>query len=515
MKKIYLLSKACLFTAAMFMFSACAEDEAVVTPVFPEGETVETVTPGTEYTLTFSANMNWELESSKPWCKFSNGFQSVKGEAGENISQKIVVTTDGMTLQDDIAEITLIMGDEEKVIAKYTRGGLVPSVTDFNNNVYGEENPLAFEYTNNGVESIKGFIANFSWRLTDSDLPEWIKINEGSEIGGNAGDKVQISFYVPEEYWLTAQEGTIKIKNEELGCEVIIPVNFGGMPDGVIRVTGLSSAWNWIVSQDGTKYWQKSQGSTEEETQEYNFPLTLNVLAKNNDYVVRFLASDDRGYMFIDSDLFYSYENNNEGLVVLKDFQENSSSSRKGYVLIFPKADYLEISKNNTLDDYNTLLKDDKDIAEEVSKYVQMSFEQEGVVQEGVTPIKINVNGEDEETVQGTGNIPQNVQEAIDQMYLADNANKDSYIFYHTVPKEAWVTITPFIKDYFGENSIIGKCSIGNFTNPTPESSLLVPEISGESYENSAATFQVNESLVVSFSDDYGMICKVLILHVN
>lgn len=515
MKKIYLLTKACLFTAAMFMVSACTEDDAVVTPIFPEGETVETVAPGTEYTLTFSANMNWELESSKPWCKFSNGFQSIKGEAGENISQKVTVTTDGMTLEDEIAEITLIMGEEEKVIAKYTREGLVPTVTDANGNVYGEENPLVFKYENDKVEATVTFIANYSWRLADSDLPEWIKIKETSEIGGNAGDKVLVLFSVPEEYWLTAQEGNIKIKNDEIGCEVIIPVTFAGMPEGVINVKGLSSAWNWIVSQDGTKYWQKSQGNMEEEIQEYSFPLTLNVLARNNDYVVKYLASDDRGYMFIDESLFYSYENNNEGLVVLKDFQENLSSSRKGYVLIFPKADYLEISKNGTLDDYNTLLKDDKDIAEEVSKYVQMSFEQEGVVQEGVTPIKINVNGEDEETVQGTGIIPQNVQDAIDQMYFADNANKDSYIFYHTVPKKAWVTITPFIKDYFGENSIIGKCSIGNFTDPTPESSLLVPEISGESYENSAATFQVNESLVVSFYDEFGMLCKVLILHVN
>ena len=275
MKKIYLLTKACLFTAAMFMVSACTEDDAVVTPIFPEGETVETVAPGTEYTLTFSANMNWELESSKPWCKFSNGFQSIKGEAGENISQKVTVTTDGMTLEDEIAEITLIMGEEEKVIAKYTREGLVPTVTDANGNVYGEENSLVFKYENDKVEAEVTFIANYSWRLADSDLPEWIKIKETSEIGGNAGDKVLVLFSVPEEYWLTAQEGTIKIKNTEIGCEFNVPVTFDGIQDGEIAIVGINGfAYWWKIAADGKSFWKEGStpgGESESEVSEIPF----------------------------------------------------------------------------------------------------------------------------------------------------------------------------------------------------------------------------------------------------
>ena len=520
MKKIYLLSKACLFTAAMFMFSACAEDEAVVTPVFPEGETVETVTPGTEYTLTFSANMNWELESSKPWCKFSNGFQSVKGEAGENISQKIVVTTDGMTLQDDIAEITLIMGDEEKVIAKYTRGGLVPSVTDFNNNVYGEENPLAFEYTNNGVELIKGFIANFSWRLTDSDLPEWIKINEGSEIGGNAGDKVQISFYVPEEFWLTAQEGNIKIKNDEIGCEVIIPVTFAGMPEGIVDVKGLSSVWNWVISQDGTQYWQNSQGNMEEEIQKYDLPVTLKVLVKNNDYVVKCLYNDGDWMTPESYYKFFNIEDDNQGNVTIGGFSQLDGAKRKGYVIIMPTVKYNELTNNGQWGD--NVLVDGKDVSSEVLNYVVMSLEQEGTVQEGVEPIKIFINGSEEgvKAINGTGNVPETVLSYIEEQYMMVE-NKEEYIFNYTVQSTDNLKIFPYLKDITNHYSTMNNCTISDFENPYEP--IINPTIvnNEEKPEESYVEFVANQdlqntkSLVLTFKDNSGMPAKFLILHVN
>lgn len=525
MKKIYLLSKACLFTAAMFMFSACAEDEAVVTPVFPEGETVETVTPGTEYTLTFSANMNWELESSKPWCKFSNGFQSVKGEAGENISQKIVVTTDGMTLQDDIAEITLIMGDEEKVIAKYTRGGLVPSVTDFNNNVYGEENPLAFEYTNNGVESIKGFIANFSWRLTDSDLPEWIKINEGSEIGGNAGDKVQISFYVPEEFWLTAQEGNIKIKNDEIGCEVIIPVTFAGMPEGVINVKGLSSAWNWIVSQDGTKYWQESQGSMEEEIQEYSFPLTINVLARNNEYVVKCLY-DDNGWMTAvnpgmgvpdEEFYFYNVEDNKNGVVSLGGFSSLEGTKRKGYVIIMPTSKYNELSNNGNWDDDNVLVGSNGDVSDKVVNYVVMSFEQE------VPEVEAKVEMEVYSVNQGV-ETPLQVEFATDRpeaQVILEKINSGeiwvtdpTQVYITTVPYNAQLKIYPLLKDSWGD-LLFQSCSFVDLQGATLEKQPEYTIDGSDDLSKYYLSFICQQSVVALLKDESLACRKILIITIE
>lgn len=351
MKKIYLLTKACLFTAAMFMVSACTEDDAVVTPIFPEGETVETVAPGTEYTLTFSANMNWELESSKPWCKFSNGFQSIKGEAGENISQKVTVTTDGMTLEDEIAEITLIMGEEEKVIAKYTREGLVPTVTDANGNVYGEENSLVFKYENDKVEAEVTFIANYSWRLADSDLPEWIKIKETSEIGGNAGDKVLVLFSVPEEYWLTAQEGTIKIKNTEIGCEFNVPVTFDGIQDGEIAIVGINGfAYWWKIAADGKSFWK--EGSTpggESESEVSEIPFEFKVMTKENAYKIVHVEQSGQWLNVIEDKWqmpFMTIVDDNNGNVKIESVSANDSESeRSAYILVMPTAVYEEMKQ--------------------------------------------------------------------------------------------------------------------------------------------------------------------------
>lgn len=520
MKKIYLLTKACLFTAAMFMVSACTEDDAVVIPIFPEGETVETVAPGTEYTLTFSANMNWELESSKPWCKFSNGFQSIKGEAGENISQKLTID-EPTTFDAEVAEITLIMGGEEKVIAKYTREGMAPLVTDADGNLYSEENPLVFEYTNNGVELTSTFTVNYDWTLAESDLPEWVKLDESSEYGGNAGESVLVSLYVPETYWLSAQEGTITVRNSEIGCEFSIPVKYTGMPDDIIKVTGLSSVWNWVISQDGTQYWQNSQGNMEEEIQKYELPVTLSVLAKDNEYVVKCLY-DDNGWMTTvnpgsdDSFFFYNVEDNYQGTVTIGGFSPLEGAKRKGYVIIMPKSKYNELSHNGTWLDDNVLVGGNGDIKDDLVTYVAMSFEQEGAVEEGVAAIKISVNGnESVEANVGTGTIPDNVKTELDNLYLADNENKDNYIFNYTVSAGDWVTITPFIKNYFGENSAIGKCSIRDFNAPDAEISDFSIEYTGNDYATSSASFQVDKSLIVIIKDDFGMFCKVIILHVN
>ena len=350
MKKIYLLTKACLFTAAMFMVSACTEDDAVVTPIFPEGETVETVAPGTEYTLTFSANMNWELESSKPWCKFSNGFQSIKGEAGENISQKLTID-EPTTFDAEIAEITLIMGGEEKVIAKYTREGMAPTVTDANGNVYGEENPLVFKYENDKVEATVTFIANFSWVLSDTDIPEWIKIKETSEIGGNAEDKVLVSFSVPEEYWLTAQEGTIKIKNTEIGCEFNVPVAFDGIQDGEIAIVGINGfAYWWKIAADGKSFWK--EGSTpggESESEVSEIPFEFKVMTKENAYKIVHVEQSGQWLNVIEDKWqmpFMTIVDDNNGNVKIESVSANDSESeRSAYILVMPTAVYEEMMK--------------------------------------------------------------------------------------------------------------------------------------------------------------------------
>lgn len=525
MKKIYLLTKVCFFAAMMFFAAACTEDDAVVTPIFPEGETVETVVPGTEYTLTFSANMDWELRSSALWCLFSNGFQKIKGEAGE-VSQKITINTDAMTLDDAVAEITLVMGSEEKVIARYTREGLVPQVTDSEGKVYGEGTLLTFEYSNNGVTAVFSFNANYEWSFSDEDIPEWVKIDEGSEIGGKAGDMVQVSFSVPETYWLEAQSGNFIIKNDEIGSKVTIPVSFEGMPEGVVKVKGLSSVWNWVISQDGKQYWQNSQGSMEEEVQKYDLPVTLKVTAKNNDYVVKclydasgWMTSVDDG-MSGDNFYFYKVDDDEKGNVTIGGFSSLEGSKRKGYVIVLPTSVYNELSNNGQWLDDKYLVNNSGDVASEVEKYVVMAFEQEAPVVEKEVELKVySVTGSDDNKVQtpvtvefGCGS--QEVQTVVDakissgEIYLMDKTQ----IYNATVKSGSSLDIYPLLKDDWGD-LVFGNCTFMDLQGNTLGTQPTYETIQAEPLSDTYINFTCNESVIVLFKCESFMGRKLLVIN--
>ena len=161
MKTTYTFTKLFLLVAIFFAAVSCSENEkeVVVEPEFPEEEVVSSVTPNGETVLTFSANMNWEVTSSAIWCKFANGSTSMKGEAGD-VSLSLTITEDAWSVEESVVEITLKMGSEEKVIARYTRAGKAPVITNADGVEYGEENPIALTYKNNGVSGSFNFIEN-------------------------------------------------------------------------------------------------------------------------------------------------------------------------------------------------------------------------------------------------------------------------------------------------------------------------------------------------------------------
>lgn len=370
MKKIYLLTKACLFTAAMFMVSACTEDDAVVTPIFPEGETVETVAPGTEYTLTFSANMNWELESSKPWCKFSNGFQSIKGEAGENISQKLTITEDDWSLDDEIADITLIMGDEEKIIAKYTRTGKSLTLVDGNDVAFDENNSIKIEYKQVGKGIDVSFKANYDWTI--DELPEWIVV-ENAPLSGTNSELKTINVSIDENYIAYAKEGAIKVKNKnnnEKYCE--IPIVYYGID----RISSDVNAWGggYTFDVEGKTY-TSSSSLTGEET--FDAPLHIeNLLINGDDYKI----------LYFEEIAPYQYEKINDEnswmdlLVQSKDETEIQESilsvkinetdkERSGVIVIMPTDSLNAVGETN-------LLNSDLDFTDYANKYVLISVSQ-------------------------------------------------------------------------------------------------------------------------------------------
>ena len=348
MKKIYLFSKACLLAAMMIVAFSCKDEEAIVTPIFPEGETVETVVPGTEYTLTFSANMDWELRSSALWCLFSNGFQSVKGEAGE-VSQKITITGDAWTLEAATANITLVMGEEEKVIATYTRDGLVPTVTNSVGEVYSEENPCVIAFSQDEVRTAFDFVANFDWVLDEeTDIPEWCKL-EGEVKGGNAGEEAYVAFSVPEEYWMQNLTGTIVIKNTEIeGCVFNVPVRYDGFPEGELMINGVEgSPYWWTIAADGLSFWKESTsvsgGSPEIETKE--IPFSFKVIAKDNAYKVVHVERSGKWLNVIDdaeqyATKFITINDDEQGNVTIESVSSNDGEERDAYILVMPTTVY-------------------------------------------------------------------------------------------------------------------------------------------------------------------------------
>lgn len=521
MKKIYLLTRFCLFAVLLCTVFACKEDEAVVTPVFPEGETVETVVPGTEYTLTFTANMSWELKSSALWCKFSNGFTSIKGEAGE-ISQKVTISSDAMTLEDDKAEITLIMGGEEKVIAEYTREGLVPEVKDANGNLYSEENPLAFEYTNNGVEIIATFTVNYDWTLAESDLPEWVKLDESSEYGGNAGESVLVSLYVPETYWLSAQEGTITVRNSEIGCEFSIPVKYTGMPSGEIVIDGINgSAYWWTIAADGKTFW-KENSMSETEPEIINIPFTFNVLAKDNAYKVVHVEQSGSWLNVMDewSMPFVKLSDNGNGNITIESVSANSTQSeRTAYILVMPTSIYDEMMEkvNSNGGIYDGILLTDTgdginagdETHTNYDKYTVLAFKQEVSMSE-VEAFNVLSNGETIECLQGDGNT------GIAGYISSEFSVSENMIYSVSVNKNASITIDPMLSEMDWDGSNLSFSTIAKYMDGTSvDTSVWEPSYNDTEFRYNF-TLSVGESsfFIIFRGNDY-LNKKALIIQVN
>lgn len=382
MKTTYTFTKLFLLVAILFAAVSCSENEkeVVVEPEFPEEEVVSSVTPNGETILTFSANMNWEVTSSAIWCKFANGSTSMKGEAGD-VSLSLTITEDAWSVEESVVEITLKMGGEEKVIAKYTRAGKAPVITNADGVEYGEENPIALTYKNNGVSGSFNFIANYDWEIKDENLPEWLKISENnSQMGGNAGESVLVTFEVAKNFWANAQDGNVVIKAKKSDVSVSIPVSFNGIPEGVIAVDGINgTAFWWKISADGKNLWKDGA-----ESEKLMFPLSFNAIAKDNAYTVVKIEEGNGGFMVVndESQSFLSVEDDNAGNVVLTAQENTTGKERLAYILVMPQKVFDEIKeKADNGGSYDNILlnSDGKDLIEsKYDAYVALAFKQEG-----------------------------------------------------------------------------------------------------------------------------------------
>lgn len=501
MKITYTFTKLFLLVAIFFAAVSCSENEkeVVVEPEFPEEEVVSSVTPNGETILTFSANMNWEVTSSVIWCKFANGSTSMKGEAGD-VSLSLTITEDAWSVEESVVEITLKMGGEEKVIAKYTRAGKTPVITNADGEEYGEENPIALTYKNNGVSGSFNFIANYDWEIKEENLPSWLKVSEnGSQMGGNAGESVLVTFEVAKNFWANAQTGNVVIKAKNSDVSVSIPASFDGIPEGVIAVDGINgTAFWWKISADGKNLWKDGA-----ESEKLMFPLSFNAIAKDNAYTVVKIEEGNGGFMLVndESQSFLSVEDDNAGNVVLTAQENTTGKERLAYILVMPQKTFDEIKEkadaNGGSYDGILLNSEGKDLIEsEYDSYVVLAFKQEGasaaggfkVLKGGWEPIACSSDMTSE----------------LSQFIAGGYGITPESIYSLSVSSNAYLTVCPLLAEWSYEY-------MGFTMTGTNIDNMIEP---GESEGIPAVNFSATETMYVVFINN-GAPVKALIINVE
>ena len=121
-----------LAVIAMAATSCKPEPQVVITPEFPEPVEKYDLTPGSTVTLTFEANMDWTVSVPLKTLKWfwidDNSIQvdKVSGKIAQGQKETVsvdIAVYDGDEFDNLSCEVTLTMGGESKVIAKYMRPG--------------------------------------------------------------------------------------------------------------------------------------------------------------------------------------------------------------------------------------------------------------------------------------------------------------------------------------------------------------------------------------------------------
>lgn len=368
MKTTYTFTKLFLLVALLFVSVSCSDskDEAVV-PEFPEKEVVSSVTPNGETILTFSANMNWEVTSSAIWCKFANGSTSMKGEAGD-ISLSLTITEDAWSVEESVVEITLKMGGEEKVIAKYTRAGKAMSLDDANGVAYDDNNVVVFKYidTFNGVNI--SFKTNYDWIIEDT--PEWIEV-ENAPLSGISSELSTINIKVADKFKAFAKKDYINVYNKNKKEEYCkIPVTYWGID----RVSSdINAGTAYVFDATGKKY------DANGELVEGPLPIN-NVLINGDNYQIVYLSKSNQ-YSYTGASLTSDWMNceisrqdiNAEAFKAAVSVGANTDTNMKyGEVLVVP-TDTLEAAGG-----LSSVLNATNELNEKLGNYILVRIAQKG-----------------------------------------------------------------------------------------------------------------------------------------
>lgn len=248
---------AAAFVVGMAAMVACQKEQ--MTPVFPQEVITNSDVTTTSESITFTANLDWELSVPQETIAFfwledasGNKLNKLSGKAGE-VTVKVGITDEPDFNNDITCNVTLKMGEESKVVATYT---LLKSVKEFkafanvltDGNLTWNTEEGGFLYAEQPTAEVTlvynetyGFIMPFAFEAGfnyDVDCPEWMNVT-ASALSKNAVGKrgvslVEVSANLEK---LTAEDTAgdlkIKVRNSD---EVVatIKVNMPSLADFIL-----------------------------------------------------------------------------------------------------------------------------------------------------------------------------------------------------------------------------------------------------------------------------------------
>ena len=248
---------AAAFVVGMAAMVACQKEQ--LTPVFPQEVITNSDVTTTSESITFTANLDWELSVPQETIAFfwledesGNKLNKLSGKAGK-VTVKVGITDEPDFNNDITCDVTLKMGEESKVVATYT---LLKSVKEFkafaneltNGNLAWNTEEGGFLYEEQPTTEVTlvynetyGFVMPFKFEAGfnyDVECPEWMNVT-ASALSENAVGKrgvslVEVSANLEK---LTAEDTAgdlkIKVRNSD---EVVatIKVNMPSLADFIL-----------------------------------------------------------------------------------------------------------------------------------------------------------------------------------------------------------------------------------------------------------------------------------------
>lgn len=380
--------------------SDSGEDDGPSSVSFPEKTSV-TVNAGEEKTLTFSADANWTLTSSASWCRFVDGDfveTTISGGAGDQ-SVVIRVTDANQNYEtDDVAEITMKMGDKTQVIYEVSRprkGASALVVKDENGKEISAENPLLVKGGNitapvETTVTLEFDDANASLGVLTTKSASWVTVTsatEGYEISFNEEntDGKNPKYPIPVE-----EGGVITFAAQKDGktlAETAVPIYYEGYAEDALAME--PTFMGITVSVDGQSLTGEG-GISGSETTDYGSELISTVTTRNDEFeIVEFTSPvlTDDGEMegefdfSANGDLDWVTTTKIQGESGVEDRVKLTVSAmpeemerRHATVMVFPKAVYDEIKDNLKA---NIIDGETNDIQSRYTSYIMADLTQE------------------------------------------------------------------------------------------------------------------------------------------